>query len=82
MITRLRSARGEGEICGAVAEAVDLMAESSAPKNSTCMAKGMYSSTKVGMTFCGSSLSRVAAFSGITISALTTMNMGTKANTM
>ena len=42
-----------------VAEAVDMMAESSAPKKATCNMIGMCSITKVGSTFCGSSLSRV-----------------------
>jgi hypothetical protein len=38
-----------------VAEAQDLMADSSAPKNSTCMTSGILSITRVGSTFCGSS---------------------------
>ena len=52
-----------------VADAHDLMAESKAPKNSTCMTNGICSTTKVGNTFWGSSLMRVAAFSGMMIMA-------------
>ena len=62
-----------------VAEAQDLMAESSAPKNSTCMANGILSITRVGSTFCGSSASRAVASAGMMMSALATRNMGTKA---
>ena len=65
-----------------VAEAQDLMAESNAPKNSTCITKGIFSMTSVGSTFCGSSLINSAACSGMMSIALTTRNMGTKANTM
>ena len=65
-----------------VADAVDLMAESSAPKNRTCIANGIFSRTSVGRTFCGSSLSRVAVSSGMISSALATRNIGTKANRM
>ena len=65
-----------------VAEAADLMADSSAPKNSTCMTKGICSMTRVGSTRCGSSDTSWAAFSGMMIKALTTKNMGTKANKM
>jgi len=65
-----------------VAEAVDLIADSSAPKNSTCITNGILSSTSVGSTFCGSSLISAAASCGIRISALVTRNIGTKANTM
>jgi hypothetical protein len=43
-----------------VAEAVDLMADSSAPKNSTCITNGIFCSTSVGSTFCGSSFSSTA----------------------
>jgi hypothetical protein len=64
-----------------VAEAVDLMADSSAPKNATCSATGMCSITRVGSTFCGSSASRPAV-PGMTSSAAMTTNMGTKANAM
>ena len=39
-----------------VADAVDMMADSSAPKNAICSASGMRSITSVGSTFCGSSL--------------------------
>ena len=65
-----------------VAEAQDLMAESSAPKNSTCMTSGMRVMTRVGSTFCGSSCSSSAACSGMMSRALATRNMGTKANRM
>jgi len=62
-----------------VADEVDLMADSSAPKNSTCMTKGILSMTRVGNTFCGSCPSSSAASRGMMISALVTRNMGTKA---
>ena len=65
-----------------VADAVDLMADSSAPKNSTCITNGIFSSTSVGSTFCGSSLISALACSGMMISALVTRNIGTKANRM
>ncbi|MDT4843236.1 hypothetical protein FQZ97_771610 [compost metagenome] len=65
-----------------VAEAVDLMADSSAPKNSTCITKGIFCSTSVGSTFCGSSFSSTATSSGMMRSALATRNIGTKANRM
>ncbi|MNL87975.1 hypothetical protein D3C87_2174230 [compost metagenome] len=58
------------------------MADSKAPKNSTCMMKGIFSSTSVGRIFCGSSLSSRAVCSGMMISALATRNIGTKANRM
>ena len=65
-----------------VAEAQDLMADSKAPKNSTCMTNGICVITKVGSTFCGSSAMSAAACSGMMIMALTTKNMGTNANKM
>ena len=65
-----------------VADAHDLMADSKAPKNKTCMTNGICSMTKVGNTFCGSSAIKVAARSGMMIKALTTKNMGTNANKM
>lgn len=65
-----------------VAEAQDLMADSSAPKNSTCMTSGILSITSVGSTFCGSSLSSSAVSCGMISSALATRNMGTKAKKM
>ena len=65
-----------------VADAVDLMADNSAPKNSTCITNGIFSITRVGNTFCGSSLSSTAVCSGMMMSALATRNMGTKANRM
>ena len=65
-----------------VADAVDLSADSSAPKNSTCITSGMRSSTSVGSTFCGSSLISVPATSGMMISALVARNIGTNANRM
>ena len=63
-----------------VADAHDLMADSSAPKNSTCMTTGILSITSVGRTFWGSSSSSAAVCSGMMSNALATRNMGTKAN--
>ena len=58
-----------------VAEAVDMMADSSAPKKATCN-NGMRSITRVGSTFWGSFLSSACAVSGITRPAAVTTNMG------
>ena len=68
------------EGASSVAEAVDMMADSSAPKNATCSATGMRSSTSVGSSFCGSSLSSAPAASGMMSTAAATTNMGIKAN--
>lgn len=63
-----------------VADAVDMMADRSAPKNATCSINGMRSITRVGNTFWGSSLSSACAVSGITKTAAVTTNIGMKAN--
>ena len=65
-----------------VAEAQDLMAESKAPKNTTCMMKGIFCITSVGSTFCGSSAISALVCSGITVSAVATRKIGTAANRM
>ena len=70
------------EGASSVADAVDMMADSSAPKNAICSASGMRSITSVGSSFCGSSASSAAAVSGITSTAAVTTNIGTKANRM
>ncbi len=69
------------EGASSVAEAVDMMADSSAPKNSTCSHTGMRSITSVGRIFCVSSCASFSATSGITMKAATPMKIGTKANT-
>ncbi len=57
---RLRSTFSTNEVEGAsmVADAVDMMAESNAPKKAICSATGMCSITRVGSIFCGSSSSQ------------------------
>jgi len=62
-----------------VAEAVDMIADSRAPKNSTCSHTGMRSITSVGRIFWVSSLASSAATSGMITKAATPMNIGTKA---
>ena len=44
-----------------VADAVLFKADNKAPKKITCITKGIFSSTSVGSTFCGSSLMSCAA---------------------
>ena len=65
-----------------VADAQDLMADNSAPKNTTCMKNGIFCITSVGSTFCGSSAISALVCSGITISAVATRKIGTAANRM
>ena len=65
-----------------VAEAVEVMADSSAPKKAICTAKGMRSMTSVGRIFWGSSSISAAVTSGMTSTAAVTVNMGINANRM
>ena len=69
-----------------VADAVDLIADSNAPKNSTCIRKGMWSFTSVGRIIWLSAftpvLSSASTVPGMMIIALVTRNIGTNANRM
>ena len=62
-----------------VAEEVDLMAETRAPKKKICATRGILLRIRVGNTFWGSLASRSAVSAGMMIKAEATMNMGTKA---
>ena len=65
-----------------VADAVDITAESTAPKKSTRSQSGMWSRTSVGNRRCGSVASMSCALPGITRMAAMTMNIGTNAKRM
>ncbi len=80
----LRSTFSTNAVDGAsmVAEAVDMMADSKAPKKAICSASGMWFITKAGRIFCGSSAISACTPSGMISTAAVTINMGTKANTM
>ena len=65
-----------------VADAVDITAESTAPKKSTRSQSGMWSRTSVGNRRCGSVASMSCALLGITRMAAMTMNIGTNAKRM
>src|SRR5574343_1256764 len=65
------------EGASSVADEVDLMADTSAPKKKICAIRGILLMISVGSTFCGSLASNSRVSVGMMISAEATMNMGT-----
>ena len=63
-----------------VAEAVDITADKTAPKNIILSHRGMYSLMNVGRISCGASAISLEASSGAPTVAAMTINIGTKAN--